>query len=110
MASTESAQKVRGNNDRLPFYSQYDCEGSSGTDVLAQDVSRLPGKGERMFGYCSPPSKNDRRYSPAFGGMAGPRGDRRAGYPDVLVPSRTTRIHPIYRRGAERCEGSLPAA
>ena len=55
MASTESAQKVRGSNDRLPFYSQYDCEGSSGTDVLAQDVSRLPGKGERMFGYCLPP-------------------------------------------------------
>ena len=55
MASTESAQKVRGSNDRLPFYSQYDCEGSSGTDVRAQDVSQLPGTGERMFGYCFPP-------------------------------------------------------
>ena len=55
MDSTDSDQKVPGSNDRLPFFPQYDCEGSSGTDVLTQDVSRLPGKGERMFGYCLPP-------------------------------------------------------
>ena len=35
MASTGSAQNVPGSNDILPFFSQYDCEGSSGTDVLA---------------------------------------------------------------------------
>ena len=55
MASSESAQKVPGSNNRLPFFSQHDCEGSWGTDVLAQDVSRLPDTGERMFGYCFPP-------------------------------------------------------
>ena len=48
MACTESAQKVPGSHDRLPFFSQYDCEGSSGTDVRAQDVSQLPGTGERL--------------------------------------------------------------
>ena len=55
MASSESAQKQPGGNARLPFFAQYDCEGASGVDVLAQDVSRLPGSEEKMFGYCFPP-------------------------------------------------------
>lgn len=55
MASSESAQRDPGSNDRLPFFSQHDCEGSSGVNVLAQDVSRVPGTGVKMFGYCFPP-------------------------------------------------------
>ena len=38
----------------MPFFSQYDCPEFSGVDVLAQDVSRLPGTGEQAFGYCFP--------------------------------------------------------
>lgn len=39
----------------FPFFSPYDCAGSSGLNVLAQDVSRIPGSGEPAFGFCFPP-------------------------------------------------------
>ena len=55
MASTASAQRVPGNAGTLPFFSQFHCEGSSGADVLSQDVSRVQGTGESAFGYCFPP-------------------------------------------------------
>ena len=55
MASTASAQRVPGNAGTLPFFSQFHCEGSSGADVLSQDVSRVLGTGESAFGYCFPP-------------------------------------------------------
>ena len=55
MASSESTQRVPGRYNILPFFSQYDCEGSSGTDEFAHDVSRLPGMDEQMFVYCFPP-------------------------------------------------------
>ena len=55
MASTVSAQRIPGSSHTLPFFSQYDCPGSSGVDVLAQDVSRLPHTGGQAFGYCFPP-------------------------------------------------------
>ena len=54
MASTASAQRIPGSSHTLPFFSQYDCPGS---DVLAQDVCRLPRTGEKAFGYYfSPPA------------------------------------------------------
>ena len=55
MASTASAQRPPGDTETLPFFSLYDCEGSSGVDVLSQDVSRVPGTGEPAFGYGFPP-------------------------------------------------------
>ena len=55
MASTSSVQCIPGSSRALPLFSQYDCEGSSGVDVLAQDVSRLPGSEVQAFGYCFPP-------------------------------------------------------
>ena len=55
MASTASAQRIPQSTETLPFFSQYDCEGSLGVDVLAQDVSRVPITGEPAFGYCFPP-------------------------------------------------------
>lgn len=57
MTFSESAQKVPGRNNKLSFFSQYDCEGSLGTDVLAQDIARLPGTGEKKFGYRFPPQQ-----------------------------------------------------
>ena len=39
----------------LPFFSQYDCAGSAGTDVVAQDVSVVPDTGVPASGFCSPP-------------------------------------------------------
>ena len=55
MASTASAQSIPGSSHTLPFFSQYDCPESSGVDVLAQGVSRLPRTGGQAFGYCFPP-------------------------------------------------------
>ena len=90
MACSESAQNVPDSNNRLPFFSQYDCEGSSGTDVLAQDVVKLPGTGREDVRTLLSPSSTGRNHSPAFGGMPGSRRYCRAGYPGVLVSSGTT--------------------
>ena len=54
MASTASAQRIPRSSRTLPFFSQYDCAESLGVDVLAQDVSRLPGTGGQAFGYYFP--------------------------------------------------------
>ena len=55
MASDASAQRIPESDVVLPFFSRYDCEGSSGVDVFAQDVSLRPGSLDRAFGYCFPP-------------------------------------------------------
>lgn len=55
MASTVSTKCVPQSSRTLPFFSQYACEGSSGVDVLAQDVSCVPCAGEPAFGFCPPP-------------------------------------------------------
>lgn len=61
MASTESAQVIPPgaplSGTRLLFFSQYQCAGSAGADVLAQDVStrKVPGALFPAFGYCFPP-------------------------------------------------------
>ena len=94
----------------VPFFSQYDREGPSGTDVLAQHVSRLPSKGERMFGYCFLP--------PVMVGVIVQHLAEWQAHAVIAVPDTRTfwfpavqqSIHPIDRRGAERGEGSLPVA
>lgn len=55
MASDASVQRVPADGRALQFFSRYDCEGSSGVDVFAQDVSVMPGTGEPALGYCFPP-------------------------------------------------------
>ena len=55
MASTASVQCIPGSSRALPFFSQYDCEGSPEADVPAQDVSRVPGTEVQAFGHCFPP-------------------------------------------------------
>lgn len=55
MACTASVQRSPQNGEALPFFSQYDCAGSGGLDVLAQDVARVPGTSIPAFGYCFPP-------------------------------------------------------
>lgn len=42
MISLESAHKDPVRRDKLPFFSQYHCEGASGADVMVQDILRLP--------------------------------------------------------------------
>ena len=54
MASTASAPRVPPRSHTRPFSSQYNGAGSSGVDVLAQDVARSPGIGEPAFAYCFP--------------------------------------------------------
>ena len=44
---------VRGGTQ--PFFSQYDCAGSAGTDFLAQDVSIVPSTTAPAFGFCFRP-------------------------------------------------------
>eukprot|EP00752_Nemacystus_decipiens_P016879 g15111.t1 len=39
----------------LRFFSQYSCAGTAGVDILAQDVSVLPGTQSEAFGFCFPP-------------------------------------------------------
>ena len=59
MATTASSQRSPSHGDGhgrpLPFYSRYHTAGSSGIDVLAQDVGRMPSSTDPCFGYCFPP-------------------------------------------------------
>ncbi|CAM9718774.1 unnamed protein product [Laminaria digitata] len=55
MACTASVVRSPLSGEALPFFSQYDCAGSAGTDVLAHDVSIVPGAGVPAFGFCFPP-------------------------------------------------------
>lgn len=59
MATTASSLRipvgVLGAGDRLPFYSRYNTGGSSGVDVFSQDISVMPNKSRKCFGFCFPP-------------------------------------------------------
>ena len=56
MACAASVLRSPVSGEALPFFSQYDCAGSAGTDVLAQDVSIVPGKTtDPAFGCCFAP-------------------------------------------------------
>ena len=55
MACTASVVRFSLTGEALPFFSRYDCAGSAGTDVFAQDVSILPGTRGPAFGFCFPP-------------------------------------------------------
>ena len=55
MVCAASVLPSRASGEVLPLFSQYDCAGSAGTDVLAQDVSIVPGTTAPAFGLCFPP-------------------------------------------------------
>ena len=59
MATPASAQWTPASGSqaarRLLFYSKQNAEGSSGVDVLSQDVSSLPGQTGVCFGFSIPP-------------------------------------------------------
>lgn len=55
MASDASVQCGPRGCPSWPFFSRYDCRGSSGVYVLAQDISVLPGTSDPASGYCSLP-------------------------------------------------------
>ena len=89
MASSVSAQcppARRGESRKgLPFYSRFKTEGTSGVDVSAQNVSKLPGSEQPCFGFCSPPpvhGGNPRIASPS---MPSSRGSDRTRLSSVLV-------------------------
>ena len=54
MACTASVQRSPDGRP-LRFMSHYSCAGTAGVDVLAHDVSVLPGTGDEAFGFCFPP-------------------------------------------------------
>ena len=68
MASTASAQRPpttsRQTSKTLPFYSRYHTDGTSGIDVLAQDVSKKPDPGKPCFGFCLTPLDGGGAYLP----------------------------------------------
>ena len=45
-----------GEGNRLPCFTRYACDGSTGVDFFAQDVLRVPGETARAFGFCFPPT------------------------------------------------------
>ena len=55
MACTASVVQPPLSGEALPFFSQHDCAGSAGTNVLAQDVAIVPGTTVPAFGFCFPP-------------------------------------------------------
>ena len=55
MACAVSVLRSPVSGEALPFFSRYDCARSAGTDVLAQDVSIVPGTAAPAFGFCFPP-------------------------------------------------------
>lgn len=55
MACTASVLRSSVNGEALPFFSQYACAVSAGTDVLAHDVSVVPGSRVPAVGFCFPP-------------------------------------------------------
>ena len=55
MVCTASVLRSPVSGEALPFFSQYDCAGSAGTDVLAQDVLIEPGTRAPAFCFCFPP-------------------------------------------------------
>ena len=56
MTCTASVLRSPVSGEALPFFSQYDCTGSAGTDVLARDVLIVPGTTTPAFGFCFSPA------------------------------------------------------
>lgn len=55
MVTEAPVQCGPGGLPSLPFFSRYHCHGSSGIDVIVQDVFVLPGTNDSAFGCCFPP-------------------------------------------------------
>ena len=55
MACTASVLQSPFTGGALPFFSPYDCAGSAGTNVFAQDVSFVPDTYSPAFEFCLPP-------------------------------------------------------
>lgn len=55
MACAASAQCSPDTGAQLPFFSRYHCAGTSGVDVVAQNLAVLPGTDIPAFGFCFPP-------------------------------------------------------
>ena len=55
MVCAASVLPSRASGEVLPLFSQYDCAGSAGTDVLAQDVSIVLDTTVPAFGFWFPP-------------------------------------------------------
>ena len=55
MACAASVLRSLASGEARPFFSQYDCAGPVGTDVLAQDVSIVPGTTASAIGFRFPP-------------------------------------------------------
>ena len=56
MACKASVLRPPLTEEALPFFSQFDCAGSAGADVFAQDVSIVPDTGGPAFGFCFIPA------------------------------------------------------
>ena len=52
MACTGSVMRSPVNGEALPLFSQYNCAGSAGTDVLAHDVLIVSSTTAPAFGFC----------------------------------------------------------
>ena len=72
--------------EALFFFSQYDCTGSAGTDVFAQDVPIVPDTGGPAYGFLFSTPYYGRTHCPTHGGMQGSRGCPLASYECALVP------------------------
>ena len=55
MACTASVLQFPVSLETLPFFSQYDCAGSAGTDLLTQHLSIVPGTTTPAFHFVSQP-------------------------------------------------------
>ena len=55
MAFTASVLRSPLTGEALPFFSQYDCAGSAGTNVFVHDVSLVTGTSVPAFGFCFQP-------------------------------------------------------
>lgn len=88
MASTASVQCILWSARALPFFSQHDYAGSSGVDMLGQNVSRIPGTGEQEFEYRTVLSAEyGRVHRAVLGGVSGVRSYYGPRYECVRVPT-----------------------
>ena len=55
MACAASGQISPVTGRQLPFFSRFNCPGSAGRDMLAQNVAVMPGTQRPAFGYFFPP-------------------------------------------------------
>lgn len=88
---------VRGAGDKLHFYSRYDTDGNSGVDVFSQDVSVMPDKSSKCFGFSFPPTTT-------VGVVLQHMGERQA----HAVVSRGTRSEAVVVDEASRGNGKVP--